>query len=364
MGAIFSKSKQNDRPLASLLQGRLGRGKLSGREIDADVVAIIADYVPHYAVNVVLVNKHFAASTKIAGSGPWLRNQMITKRLLQAVAFGMESKEVNKPVSASEAGDLFKSQLFVKDLLTRSPEFLLERGDVTDWAGRTFKNITVFEYALWARDFKMIEMMLACIPQNTSGEHLRKELLIQAEKGKKFTYFHEYDRPNLIDGFPDGTFTREKETRTETHFDIGPLCLAYQNYEEHFSRRSWQQRAVYWSQLIGFLQRQLPIHFLQRFCDPTTPFHPEAEFDKQFTRSTNFYNYKTDNLCSLFKTVFITRFALLGSCAMPAGLNGWQPATDLQALLCLEKVSMKAIDRMIKQLSQAVSESSCRLEIR
>ena len=35
-------------------------------------------------------------------------------------------------------------------LLSRFPNLSLERSDVTDYSGRTFKNITVYEYAYHA----------------------------------------------------------------------------------------------------------------------------------------------------------------------------------------------------------------------
>lgn len=75
------------------------------------------------------------------------RQLKITRKLLSAVAYGMESKAVNVNPQPKD--------LFAEDLLKNSPEFLLERGDIKDWGGRTFKNITAFEYALWAKDFKI-----------------------------------------------------------------------------------------------------------------------------------------------------------------------------------------------------------------
>jgi hypothetical protein len=49
----------------------------------------------------------------------------------------MESREANVPIKPEDTAGLFKSYLFAKDLLEKSPEYLLERAHLTDWAGRT-----------------------------------------------------------------------------------------------------------------------------------------------------------------------------------------------------------------------------------
>ena len=235
---------------------------------------------------------------------PEVKVPIITSRLLLAVAYGMESKEANVPVKARDVGHLFKSHLYAQDLLQQSPEFLLERGDVTDWAGRTFKNITAFEYAVWAKDFKMIEMMLGCIPETPKGDEIRKELLRQFEQvtGPRFeggglTYTHTYSRPNVdAHGIPikDAAGNWDCETvtmeRWENHFDLTPLIEAYTDYDRHFDARTGAELEACWIKGIGTLQHLLPVHILQRFCDPKTPFYPLPQFNGEFKRSTDFYN--------------------------------------------------------------------------
>ena len=364
--------------LDELLQGNLGRGELFDQPIDADAVSIISDYAPEMAT----ANRHSAASAKIAGAEQ-IRNKTITMRLLQAVVYGMESKDANTPVKASDAGNLFKSHLYVKELLQKSPEFLLARGDVTDWAGRTFKNITAFEYALWAKDFKMIEMMLNSIPKTQEGDEIWAELSKQAnqvkapiEAGGGLTYTHTYDRPNLDAlGIPDGTTITVTETHTENHFDITPLCAAYQDYDTHFdnnvdgSARTWPQRDAIWTKLIGKLQRVLPVHILQRYCDPNMPFYPlekDKTFHGEFKRSTDFYNYVTNVVSSLFGSALSSDFGLMRGAGGPrcrAACGALAPAArplagpsraavDLAAFRQLDEVSTNEIEKIIRQLSQ------------
>jgi hypothetical protein len=309
-----------------------------------------------------------------------IRTHNTTRWLLRAVAYGMESKEANETVKASNAGNLFKSHLFAKDLLQNSPEFLIARGDVTDWAGRTFRNITAFEYALWAKDFKMIEMMLECTQNKPNEDKFRTALLEQAKHvqapiyaGGGLTYTHTYDHPNLdASGIPDGTTTSVTEVHTENHFNITPLCDAYQDDETHIdtnvdgSVRTAPQRAAWRVKLIGKLQRLLPVHILQRYCDPQTRFAPltESHFKGEFKRSTNFHNYLIRRNLSLTVTSPSTDFALFRGENSEAGtLDGeaynemitpprYAMETDLAAVRQLDKVSTNKIEKIARQLSQ------------
>ncbi len=111
------------------------------------------------------------------------RRARIVSKLLQCVAHGQQSqaeqllKEI--PVRNSHLG------------CSAKPEWLLVRGDVIDPSGRMFKNITAFEYALWALDSHMYTMMLNCVPQNAHGRRIKIELLRQYQsvitKGVNYT---------------------------------------------------------------------------------------------------------------------------------------------------------------------------------
>ncbi len=347
----------------------LGRGALSEKEVDADVLGVISDFTPEMAT----LNAHAAASSRKAGVEQ-LRTRKITIALLKAVAYGMESSNpaVNTPIKPSVAAGLFNPNLFAADLLKKSPEFLLERGDVTDWAGRTFKNITAFEYAVWAKDFKMIEMMLKCIPATPDDDVIREALFEQFKQvkapvsaGGGLTYTHTYERPNLdAAGIPDGTTTTvTEEPHTENHFDLTPLCAAYQDYETNFNARTWPQRDAYWAKLIGKLQRFLPVHVLQRYCDPDMPFYPPPQFNNAFKRSMDFYNWDTAADSSLFGSTLSSGFALYrpggGRGGRACGLAAAAPAAttacaraDSAAIRQLDEVSTNEMDKIIRQLSQ------------
>jgi len=350
----------------TILQGNLKRGTLSSLPICSDAVAKISDYAPEMA----RAGSYFYEASKKAGADQ-IRNQTIVMRLLQAVAYGMESKEANEDVRASDAGNLFKSHLFAKDLLIKSPEFLLLRSDVTDWAGRTFKNITGFEYALWAKDFKMMEMMFHCIPETEEGDAIRTALLEQYKQvtaptyaGGGLTYTHIYDLPNLdASGIPNGTTTHVAEVRTENHFDIKPLCHLYEIYDANYDTRHQRQNEICWAKLIGAFQLLLPVHILQRYCDPNSPFYPLPQSNSKFQRSTNFYNCATDRIASLFGSTLSVDFALARGelVRFARGVNddmewtrlcGPLASIDSEAISKLDQISTIEIEKISWQLSQ------------
>jgi hypothetical protein len=302
---------------------------------------------------------------------------IIVQRLLQAVAYGMESKEANVPVSASDKGNLFKSHLHAKDLLQKFPAFLLARGDVADWAGRTFRGITAFEYALWAKDFKMMDMIIKCLNEakisEEERERIRTELLKQYEQvtlpqlqGGGLTYTHIYERPNMdAQGIPQkdasGHWDCETVTveRDENHFDLTPLIGAYEDYERNFDRRTWSERDACLIKAIGACQRHLPVHILQRYCDLGTPFYPLPQFNGEFKRSAVFYKNHNESHSSLFGSSLSSDFALLRGVwaisrgAVPGECVGFvTTALDLEALRQLDEVSTNEIEKITQQLSQ------------
>ena len=280
----------------------------------------------------------------------------------------------------SDAAGLFNPDLFAEDLLKQSPEFLLEKGDITDWGGRTFKHITAFEYALWAKDFKMIEMMLSCIPKTSEGDEIRAALLKQYNQVKApisacggLTYTLTYDRPNL-DAFrrpienEEGNWQTTSVTKvyTENHFDVTPLLMAYQDNINNYCVFTAEHHDPIWIKVIGTLQRLLPIHLLQRYCSPDTPFSPLPKFTGDFKRTTQFYNSCSYScrMESLLSSSLSTDFSLFKreDCPPVGRYRVAFTLADFLAVQHLDKVSTNEIEINIKQqlMSSAPSQTQLR----
>ena len=59
-------------------------------------------------------------------------------------------------------------------MLTRNCKLLLESTDVTDYSGRTFKKITAYEYAYWAKDTHMCRMLEAHMDEAAKAKMLKR----------------------------------------------------------------------------------------------------------------------------------------------------------------------------------------------
>ncbi len=75
------------------------------------------------------------------------------------------------------------NQMGVTVLLTRYPHLLSYRGNIADYPGRMFKNVTGFELALWALDVRhMAPAMLKCLTNNEERKDCIEELLPELQR--------------------------------------------------------------------------------------------------------------------------------------------------------------------------------------
>ena len=73
-------------------------------------------------------------------------------------------------------------------LIKQTPQLLLASGTVTDLSGRTFKNITAFQYALWAMDWHMWTMIKKYLPTEAQAQQLQELETKGTEHGKHFDF--------------------------------------------------------------------------------------------------------------------------------------------------------------------------------
>jgi hypothetical protein len=165
--------------------------------------------------------------------------------------------------------------------LKTSPELMLEKTTFTDCSGRTFSNISAFEYALWALDTRyMVDMMLNCLPQDKTWIEIAAKLLDQ---------YNHFDAHGVTYTMKDPT-TQKDITINEKHFDFSVLINILAIYITDYSSKGtdWIEQKEYWCTVVGRAQCYLPAYLMQHYCEPYTKFSPPDA--KQFIRSLRFWN--------------------------------------------------------------------------
>jgi hypothetical protein len=128
-------------------------------------------------------------------------------------------------------------------LIKKDSKLLLAAGNVTDLSGRSFNNITAFQYALWAMDYHMWTMIQQHLPAEAQAEQ-----------------YHVLE---------------SKGTAHGKYFDLQPLLDALKTYVDNASKWNYDQRAVdQWCKKVGGAQKLLPAHVVNEYCRPDRPFDP------------------------------------------------------------------------------------------
>ena len=99
---------------------------------------------------------------------------------------------------------------------------------------------------------------------------------------------------------------------------------------------------------------------MQRYCDPDTPFYPlerDETFHGAFKRSSDFYNWITSSVASLFGSTLSSDVALIRRAGVLAGSRGGRlgfaswARDDLAAIRRLDEVSTNEMEKITQQLS-------------
>jgi serine/threonine protein kinase len=165
---------------------------------------------------------------------PWQRAELLTKPTLE---------QIEKMLLYVAKGEQDKAEA----LLKHNPTLALEYGAVSDPGGRTFKRITAFQYAVWALDWHMWEMMLK---KFTQVEHCT---LLAAQQ------YQELDNKDIEHG---------------QTFSLDPLISALQVYNDKYGGWTDEQRKKHWCEEVGQLQCQLPWNVVNEYCRPDRSFDP------------------------------------------------------------------------------------------
>lgn len=122
-------------------------------------------------------------------------------------------------------------------MLSQNPGLALMSGDIIDCAGRHFKQITVFQYAIWALDWHMWTMISKYLPE----EEIRKQ----------------------IAGLSNGVWIKNYGTQASWQ----NLIDALQQYIDNWSSWNAEQCEAHWIKQVGGSQLYLPAHVINEYHD-------------------------------------------------------------------------------------------------
>ena len=210
---------------------------------------------------------------------------MLPKALLESKAFQTKLFFLYTVYGQQEAA---------RELLIEHPGLVLETTPfITDGSNRTFdKNITAFQYALWANDSYMAAMMLSCFERLKDGLAAAKA---QSDALEKYGLNYVYD---------DRRIYIKKSVVGEKHFKFEPLINELDTYVKNYDLWTPEQCVTQWCKKVGVEQRGLPMHVIQEYCNQTESFNPCPSFEKLvFDRNTAFYNWLVSANQSVYRLV-------------------------------------------------------------
>ncbi|AMP88410.1 F-box protein [Legionella pneumophila] len=175
----------------------------------------------------------------------------------------------------------------VAKMLNKTPHLMCIRGQVRDLSGRTFTNISGFEYCMWALDKHMWTKMLASLHKTKEEEEIKAVLWTQYQKIK------EHGVTYTLHGATKH-YMPETINKTEKHFDFeGTIIKELQEYVDNRDDNQWQKG-------VGGAQRLLPAHVVDEYCSDTglcgRSLWGLPDFKEQHKSSKEFYSWKSNRL--------------------------------------------------------------------
>ncbi|MFI4918776.1 MAG: hypothetical protein ACHP65_04400 [Legionellales bacterium] len=172
-----------------------------------------------------------------------------------------------------------------QDKVERMPSLrlLLGKADVTDYSGRTFKNISAYQYALWALDRHMVRAIENRV-RNTKGcegDLIRTALLAQHQELQNAGLSYELAavlQPKVAAYNPQALFAAYQEFIVNYH--VLSTSAHYDDID-----RLWYA--------IGEQQRLMPAHAIQAMLMHRNSIHLTTTVKQETLQRTNLCHYMT-----------------------------------------------------------------------
>lgn len=139
----------------------------------------------------------------------------------------------------------------LKKMLIRYPHLMTIKLPVKDPGGRIFKDISMYQYAAWALDISMLNMMESCLnPDSSEVLGIINEQIKELKQGKV-----SYTLSRSKNGDNREIFS--------SHYDLTPLNNSMQQYFTYYYLLNTEERKDFWLKYIAQEQAQVPVHIAQ-----------------------------------------------------------------------------------------------------
>ncbi len=176
----------------------------------------------------------------------------------------------NKPLDELLLHIVHGRQDEAEAIIKANPKLVFMSGNVQAPSGDIFMDYSPLKLACYMHDMDMVEMMKPYAYQVQYGEEQFNSLLKEA--GEAFNNRKTYDFAKLADVITSGDEEEIKKAldqfrkrfepkyiKNKKSFNIQNLIKAYEIYISNYDVWSKEHGTLYWCQVIGYLQRSLPI---------------------------------------------------------------------------------------------------------
>lgn len=171
----------------------------------------------------------------------------------------------------------------IETMMQEDPSLMLKKGKVTDEAGRTFENISGFNYACWAHSKHTWACMIDSIPKDTKN---RLNLLEQA--------LAQYDDVNT----KGVTYTlNQAQVAGEKHFDMENTIIKELQIQvdsvNNVGEKNWVIIDRQWREGVGRAQKIFTAEIVDFYCSDVS-FYPTPDVTSRPQSNKQFYNSFND----------------------------------------------------------------------
>ena len=155
----------------------------------------------------------------------------------------------------------------VREMLEEKPTLALAQDNFCDYGKRYFKHVSGLQYAVWALDYNMFEMIIKTIQNKVDKNKISRQLKDLSKDGDGIKIgqplLSEWRKCDWSELNLQENENKLKKSKTDTSVDS--LIEAIQNFEKSYSNMKYEELCELWCNQIGRTQLLLPAHIIRRY---------------------------------------------------------------------------------------------------